>query len=128
MKENYSITQLHGRFEKREGLKPFPRNKEKRKMKEITIPKEITIADWGETYKVNLGLTKKLNMPDWVIFKEPGYKLWGYNEKLNIIVYLFCNKISLKDPLLDKVIWFWRWLIIERVKEALGGRNEATEN
>lgn len=105
-------------------------------MKEITIPKEITITNWGETYKVNLGLTKKLNIPDWVIFKEPGYGLWGYNEKLNIIVYLFCKKISLKDPLLDKVIWFWRVLIADRVKdnleerlkEALGGGNEVTEN
>ena len=97
-------------------------------MKEITIAKEIAILKYGETYKVNIGLTKKLNMPD--------YGLFSYNKEFNLDIYLFCKKISLKDPLLDKVIWFWRLLIADRVKdnleerekEALGGRNEVTES
>lgn len=105
-------------------------------MKEITIAKEIAILKYGETYKVNIGLTKKLNMPGWVVYKDPDYGLFSYNKEFNLDIYLFCKKISLKDPLLDKVIWFWRLLIADRVKdnleekekEALGGRNEVTES
>ena len=93
-------------------------------MKEITIPKEIEI--YGETYKVNQGLTKKLNMPGWVVYKEPGLGLWGYNKELNFIVSLMCKNLSLNNPMLDKIIEHWREYI---TKIEMEKRNsEATEN
>lgn len=89
--------------------------------------KEITIAFWGETYKVKQGLTKKLDMPEWVIFYDKKSGLWSYNVKTKYVRWLNRKYISLNDPLLEHAIEWFRYIIRETEK-FYGGRNEVTES
>ena len=88
--------------------------------------KEITIPLWDETFKVKQGLTKKLDLPEWVIFYDKKSGLWAYNINTTWGIWLNSKLVTLNHPLIDNIIEYWRDYI--RRRETEKRNSEATKN
>ena len=62
------------------------------------------------------GLTKKVNMPGWIIYRDSEYGMYAYNQQLGLDVDLGYWNITLEDPDLEKTLFYIRNDLLAREK------------
>lgn len=65
-------------------------------------------------------LTKKLNMPGWIIYRDSEYGMYAYHQQLGLDTDLGYWNITLKDPNLDKTLSYIRNTLLAREKGCEG--------
>lgn len=62
------------------------------------------------------GLTKKVNMPGWIIYRDSEYGMYAYHQQLGLDVDLGYWNITLEDPDLEKTLSYIRNDLLAREK------------